>query len=399
MFENLENLIPLYKDKVLDVQIIFFTDKEVKLNYNWAISQIPTQLDKLLELDEEVSLWYSNAILHNSTCPNPDIYTKYLYVDLIISEQSETQTYKISYSNKIKPKQFDKPDELKPDIDLVSKYLDLEEESGLNDKALYESCDNLLKQIYQEYLHSNFLISEKEEEIAQLKKFIPKYNTDIKYMGLFFSVNFILTHINNNTEPKLKKKLIIEFEDVKTRYPDMYECVKNNFLSRVSGLEELRIRAEIGVKTTNLKKQIKLECGDINTWATLLFQWYWSTHLSNTLNISDLQMLLAHDKIFVKTSEKGLNSIYLFEDYKIRFIPGITRQFEFDNHDYNIKFKPFNMYPGGYAPQYTFDIVCKSTGKKLHLTDFSHSLRMCVDSVYNEIIDFIFNYTQGNIFL
>ena len=145
MFENLENLIPLYVDKVLDVQIIFFTDKEIKLNYNWTIQQIPTQLDKLLELDEEVCSWYSNTIQHNNTCPNPDIYAKYLYVDLIISEQSNTQTCKISYSKKIKPEPLDKLDNLEPDINLVTKYLDLEEESGLNDKALYESCDNLLK--------------------------------------------------------------------------------------------------------------------------------------------------------------------------------------------------------------------------------------------------------------
>lgn len=406
MFENLENLIPLYGDKVLDVQIIFFTDKEVKLNYNWAIQQIPTQLDKLLELNEEVSLWYSNAIQHNNTCPNTnlDVYTKYLYVDLIISEQSGTQTFKISYSKKIKPEPINKSDDLKqdidliPDINLVSEYLDLEKESESNDRALYESCDNLLKKIYQEYLEWNSLISEKEEEIAQLKKFIPKYNTDIKYMGLFFSVNFELCNIHNNTEPKLKKKLIIEFEDVKTRYPDMYKLVKDNFLSRVSGLEELKTRTEIGIKTTNLKKQIKLECGNIDTWAILLFRWYWKNKLSNDLIFQDLQMLLANDKIFVKTSGEGLNSIYLFDNYKIRFIPGITRQFEFDNFEYNIKFKPFNMYPGGYTPKYTFDIICKSTGKELYLTDFSHSLKMYVDSIYNGMIDFILNYAQGNIF-
>lgn len=411
MFENLDNLKPLYGDKVLDVQIIFFTNKEIKLNHNWTISQIPTQLDKLLELDEEVSAWYTNTIQYNNTCPksNPDIYTKYLYVDLIISEQTGNQTCKISYSKKIKPELLgdfdvidksdiiDKSDDITANIDLVNMYLDLEKESKLNDKALHESCDNLLKQIYQDYL--NLSEDKISDEKSQLCKFIPYYQTNIKYMGLFFSVNFILCHINNNTEPKLKKKIVIEFEDVMTKYPEMYEYVKNNFLHKISGLDELKTRAEIGVvKFENLKKQIKLECRNRDIWATVLYQWYWINKLSNDLVFKDLQLLLAHNKIFVKTSEQALNSIYLFNNYKIQFIPGLTKQFEFDNHQYNIKFKPFNKYPGGYTPRYTFDIVCKSTGKILNPTNFSHSLKMCVDSIYNGIIDFIFTYTQGNIF-
>ena len=64
-------------------------------------------------------------------------------------------------------------------IDLVAQYFNLEKESESNDRALYESCDNLLKQIYGEYLESNSLISEKEEEIKYLKNFIPCYNTRI----------------------------------------------------------------------------------------------------------------------------------------------------------------------------------------------------------------------------
>ena len=206
MFENLDNLKTLYGDKVFNIQIIFKIGKNIVKDYTWTISQIPTQLDKLLELDEEVSMWYSNTIQYNNTCCNPDIYTRYLYLDLVICKQN----CKIQYNLKIKPES--KP-ELKPEpepepepksldiksdkitksfetvnsddlifninIDLVTQYLNLEKESESNDRALYESCDNLLKQIYGEYLESNSLISEKEEEIKYLKNFIPCYNTRI----------------------------------------------------------------------------------------------------------------------------------------------------------------------------------------------------------------------------
>ena len=52
MFENLDNLKTLYGDKVFNIQIIFGIGKNIVKDYTWTISQIPTQLDKLLELDE-----------------------------------------------------------------------------------------------------------------------------------------------------------------------------------------------------------------------------------------------------------------------------------------------------------------------------------------------------------
>lgn len=104
MFENLDNLKTLYGDKVFNIQIIFGIGKNIVKDYTWTISQIPTQLDKLLELDEEVSMWYSNTIQYNNTCCNPDIYTRYLYLDLVICEQN----CKIEYNLKIKPEPLDK---------------------------------------------------------------------------------------------------------------------------------------------------------------------------------------------------------------------------------------------------------------------------------------------------
>ena len=108
MFDNLDNLKTLYENEVFNIQIIFGIGKNIVKDYKWKISQIPSQLDKLLELDEEVSIWYLNTIQYNNTCPNPDIYTKYLYLDLVIYKQN----CKIKYNLKIKPKPLDKSDEI-----------------------------------------------------------------------------------------------------------------------------------------------------------------------------------------------------------------------------------------------------------------------------------------------
>jgi hypothetical protein len=112
MFENLDNLKTLYGNEVLNIQIIFGIGKNIVKDYKWTISQIPTQLDKLLELDEEVSIWYSNTIQYNNTCPIPDVYTRYLYLDLVIYKQNCKIKYNLKIKPESKPEPLDKSDEI-----------------------------------------------------------------------------------------------------------------------------------------------------------------------------------------------------------------------------------------------------------------------------------------------
>jgi len=160
MFENLNNLKTLYGDKVFNIQIIFGVGKNIVKDYKWSISQIPTQINKLLELDEEVSIWYSNTIPYNNICPNPDIYTRYLYLDLVICEQN----CKIQYNLKIKPEPpepLDKSDKtyksnifnVKDDDD---DYIDLQIIINKNNIEAFDSkgryfCVKLLKENFYDY--------------------------------------------------------------------------------------------------------------------------------------------------------------------------------------------------------------------------------------------------------
>lgn len=276
-------------------------------------------------------------------------------------------------------------------MDLITNYFDLEKKINENEINLYIECDDLLNQIYCEYLDTQII---EEDEKNLLEKYIPHYTTNIKCLGLFFSVDFILCHRHNNIKPKLKKKIEIECEDIKLKLPKMYEYVKNNFLKKVSSLMELRIRSEISTKYQNLFNEMKLTYENKDTYATNLYKWYWNNKLFSISNIHNLQLLLSENKIFVETTEKALYSIFLFPDYNIKFIAEQVDLFEFENTDYLIKFKPFNMYPNGYTPKYIFTIISKLTNQNFCITNFSHHLRMNIDDIFNDIINFVLMYAS-----
>jgi len=271
-------------------------------------------------------------------------------------------------------------------MELITNYFDLEKETNENQVKLYEECNDLLNKIYSEYTDTQII---EQEEKNLLEKFIPHYTTNIEYMGLFFSVDFILCHKRNSEIPKTKKKIKNEFEEVKLRFPKMYEYVKNDFLKKVSGLTELRKRNDTNIKYNNLMTQMKLTYKNKDTYVTNLYKWYWNNVLLNLLEIADLLLLLSQNNIFIETIEKALNSIYLFSDYNINFIPDKIDIFEFENNDYIIKFKPYNMYPNGYTPKYIFKIIDKKTNENFSTTKFTHHLRMFIDDIFNNIISFI----------
>lgn len=297
----------------------------------------------------------------------------------------------------------------KPDIQFVQEFFDLKEESKSIDKRLCIGCDNLLKQIYFKYRENDLNESE-----FQLIKYIPHYTTNVKFMGLFFSVDFNLVEQVNSDEnsnldlnlandykeksKKIDKKIygIIESDNVKQMFPQMYMQVKNKFLNQVSKLDELVERSKLSEKFSMLKNKIKSSCKTRNEWSTMLYQWYWN----NKLNNCDLPKKYNDYDFNVLTPPHFLNSIYLFADLEIKFISGTKKQnklfgnkrFTFENNYYTIEFDYCKLYPNGYAPKYEIEIISKLSGNINNWQEFSSPLKMCAYAIYESVITFILSH-------
>jgi len=112
--------------------------------------------------------------------------------------------------------------------------------------------------------------------------------------------------------------------------------------------------------------------------------------------------LLKYDGFNFSDLSDALDSIYLFANLEIKFIPGTEKQnnssplgnrrFVFENSNYTIEFDYYKLYPNGYAPKYEIKIISKSSGKIDHWREFSTPLRMCMDLIYESVITFILSH-------
>lgn len=303
-------------------------------------------------------------------------------------------------------------------MEFVDRLLDFKERNKINGEKLYQGCNKLLEQIYKEY---DFVQSNKLETHDQ---FYPLYKESSR--GLLFGLEFELIHKANSSVPKPKKKIVIESEHVKRLYPTLYEFVKNNFLRRIVGsekyLEWCKFNKEYGDFINLLISEFKTK----DNWITQLYSWYWSNQLTKSFEpkVSDFSLLfgevLLHQQlkiaeqsekplvfepvnlylllanspahIFVNTPESALNSIYLFENYKVNCYTNkfMLKCYELSNTNYTISLVPNTRWPSGYRPQYEMTIEDKAIGLQIDwISKFGHHLRMETDTIYTGICDFI----------
>ncbi len=136
----------------------------------------------------------------------------------------------------------------------------------------------------------------------------------------------------------------------------------------------------------------------INQWATQLYKWYYTGLLQNQTLLSNLTELfiLSPKKIISPEPKTMLESIYLFDDYKISFFKfQLLKYFQFENSLYLIRFVPNKKFTGKFKTKFDTRILVKEKNIWINLMDeLGHHFVMEIDSIYEKIIEFINSNSQ-----
>jgi hypothetical protein len=279
-------------------------------------------------------------------------------------------------------------------MDIVSKYLELKEIKNKKKDILYnEGCDNLIKSIYLEYSKNQTI----------LKNYVPEYKNGQR--GLLFGLDFAMVLKNKSktkSKTESKKKIIIEPNIVKTTYPELYLFVKNNFVKRIIHIDEYINFEDANKNLLELEQNIVKQFISRDLWITQLYKYYYHNNLLKLDETEYLQLckLLAQSNNFITEPTKILESLYLFENFNVSIIFGFCYSIYFFNDKYLIKLTHNVSYPNGYRPKYICVIIDLHTKKEIiWIEDLGHDLRIWVDKMFEQIIEFIHTNCQIPLYL
>lgn len=266
---------------------------------------------------------------------------------------------------------------------IIQKYINLKENDASNIVKFKTECNNLLLELYSSY--------EFEENVLFVKnEFFPKH-INTKDLVILSDLDFSLVH----KEDKFSET--IRINKIKNSYPKFYKYMNDNFFAKITQIESYISHNNLNYQINEIRQQIKNN-------STEFYKYYYQNKLIN----SEKQKYLSYGKmvneditkfiqkyfyiyqdLLIIDKKQLLEKIYLFEDYQV--VTNGEQLFVMLNDKYKITFSYHNRYECSYRPTYDYNIFDIEKNKIIY-QQFDHGMRMFVDDLYKELIEFVINY-------